>query len=65
MQRARTEGEAKRLMERMESSLREAALKVMENASSEKGHIPPIMTAETNPFPYRVVIGEVVWGGTR
>lgn len=59
MQRARTEGEAQRLRSKMEASLRAAAFKVVDLAGGEKDHIPPITTTDTNPFPYRIVVGEV------
>lgn len=59
MFRARSEGEAERLRRRMEKSLREAAFRIIELAGGEKDHIPPITTADANPFPYRIVVGEV------
>ena len=43
-------------------SLMEAAMKVIEIASEHKDHIPPITTAEENPFPYTI---EVMGSGGR
>lgn len=59
MQRSRNEAEAERLRSKMEASLRAAAFRVVELAGGEKDHIPPITTTDTNPFPYRIVVGDV------
>ncbi|KAK0354448.1 hypothetical protein LTR94_012469 [Friedmanniomyces endolithicus] len=53
---ARSEPEAARNRRVMERSLQEAAMRVVEVVDGEKGHIPPITTNESNPFPYQIVI---------
>lgn len=56
---ANTRGvEGERVMERVEASLRDAAMAVMEIAGREKEHIPVITTADANPFPYEITLGE-------
>ncbi|KAF2484648.1 autophagy-related protein [Neohortaea acidophila] len=41
----------------MEKSLQEAVMRVIDVANSEKGHIPPITSTETNPFPFQILVG--------
>lgn len=41
---------------RCAKSLRAAAMDVLRFTGEEKGHIPPITSAETNPFPYEIVL---------
>ncbi|TKA78592.1 hypothetical protein B0A55_03874 [Friedmanniomyces simplex] len=53
---ARSEPEAARNRRVMEGSLQEAAMKVVAVVNREKGHIPPITTNESNPFPYQIVV---------
>ncbi|KAK5706724.1 hypothetical protein LTR97_001714 [Elasticomyces elasticus] len=53
---ARSEPEAERNRRVMESSLQKAAMKVVTTVNEEKGHIPPITTNESNPFPYQIVV---------
>ncbi|SMQ53091.1 unnamed protein product [Zymoseptoria tritici ST99CH_1A5] len=62
----RSEGERERMRRVMEKGLREAVMRVVEVVNAERGHIPPITTNETNPFPFRVVVeerGGEGWGG--
>ena len=40
----------------MENMLQKAALKILAVANRDKDHIPPIMTTDANPFPYRIVL---------
>ena len=40
----------------MEKMLRKAAFKIVTTVNKEKDHIPPIMTSDTNPFPYEIVL---------
>lgn len=37
-------------------SLRSAVLSIVKFAGAQKAHIPPITSAETNPFPYEITI---------
>ncbi|KAK3117553.1 hypothetical protein LTR53_000979 [Teratosphaeriaceae sp. CCFEE 6253] len=53
---ARSEPEAARNRSVMESSLQEAAMKVVTIVNQKRGHIPPITTNESNPFPYQISI---------
>ena len=53
---ARSEVEAGRNKKAMEKSLQEAAMKVVSLVNAERGHIPPITTNETNPFPYQILV---------
>jgi len=40
----------------MESSLQKAAMKIVTIVNSDKDHIPPILTSEQNPFPYKILV---------
>lgn len=40
----------------MENMLQKAAMKVLSIVNSDKDHIPPITTSDSNPFPYRIVL---------
>jgi len=53
---ARGELEAARNRSAMESSLQEAAIKVVTIVNQERQHIPPITTSESNPFPYQISV---------
>ena len=53
---ARGEIEAGRNRRRMERSLQEAAMKVVNTVNGHKSHIPPITTNEANPFPYQILV---------
>lgn len=53
---ARSEAEASRNRRVMEKSLQKAAMKVVTLVNAERGHIPPITTTETNPFPFQVLV---------
>lgn len=60
----KTEVDAEKVREAMETSLQKAALKIVSVASEERDHIPPITTSETNPFPFQININakEQGWG---
>ncbi|KAF2719615.1 DUF1649-domain-containing protein [Polychaeton citri CBS 116435] len=53
---SRNETEATRNRRIMERELRKAALKVLSICARDKGHIPPITTNDSNPFPYQIVV---------
>jgi hypothetical protein len=40
----------------MAKSLEKAAHKIISIVNRDKDHIPPITTAEANPFPYHIVV---------
>lgn len=40
----------------MESSLQKAAMKIVAVVNRDKDHIPPIVTSEQNPFPYKILV---------
>ena len=40
----------------MESSLQKAAMKIVAIVNRDKDHIPPIVTNEQNPFPYKILV---------
>jgi autophagy-related protein 101 len=42
----------------MEKSLHNAAMKVITTVNRDKDHIPPILTGETNPFPYQITVNQ-------
>ena len=50
----------------MGRSLEKAAGQVVQIVNSQREHIPPITTAESNPFPYdlKIKMGSVAGGGT-
>jgi autophagy-related protein 101 len=52
----RTDSEARKVREAMQSTLQKTALKVIKIVNEEKDHIPPITTTEMNPFPYTIVV---------
>lgn len=52
----KTDTDAAKVLEAMETSLQKAALKVVSVASEERDHIPPITTSESNPFPFQINI---------
>ncbi|RMX85406.1 hypothetical protein D0869_03856 [Hortaea werneckii] len=62
---ARSETEAARNKTSMETSLQKAAMKVVTLVNAERGHIPPITTNETNPFPYQILVNPRTDGWTR
>ncbi|RMY11936.1 hypothetical protein D0867_07924 [Hortaea werneckii] len=62
---ARSEMEAARNKTSMETSLQKAAMKVVTLVNAERGHIPPITTNETNPFPYQILVNPRTDGWTR
>jgi autophagy-related protein 101 len=43
----------------MEMSLQKSALKIIDIVNSDMEHIPPILTTEANPFPYRIIVNPV------
>jgi autophagy-related protein 101 len=40
----------------MSKSLEKAAHKIIAIVNRDKDHIPPITTADANPFPYQIVV---------
>lgn len=40
----------------MESSLLKAAMKIVSIVNRDKDHIPPILTSDQNPFPYKILV---------
>ncbi|KAK4918056.1 hypothetical protein LTR28_013201, partial [Elasticomyces elasticus] len=40
----------------MEKSLEKTAFKIITIVNRDRGHIPPITTTETNPFPYQILV---------
>ena len=48
--------ECAKVRKAMENMLQKAALKILAVANRDKDHIPPIMTTDANPFPYRIVL---------
>ena len=53
---ARSEPEAVRNRRQMESQLQKAAMEIVTIMDRDRGHIPPITTNETNPFPYQILV---------
>lgn len=49
-------GNAQALARKSVKSLRRAIMAVVALAGEEKEHIPPITSAENNPFPYEIVV---------
>lgn len=54
--RPKTETEKIKVRHAMESSLRKAAMKIVAIVNQDKDHIPPILTSEQNPFPYKILV---------
>ncbi|GAM85914.1 hypothetical protein ANO11243_039240 [Dothideomycetidae sp. 11243] len=52
----RTDTEVVKARRAMESSLSLAVRKVVDVVNRERGHIPPITTNESNPFPYQILV---------
>ncbi|KAK4214551.1 DUF1649 domain-containing protein [Rhypophila decipiens] len=52
----RTESERVKVRQATESTLRKTVMKTLTLANTNKDHIPPITTAESNPFPYQINI---------
>lgn len=40
----------------MERQLQKAAMRIIGIVNRERGHIPPITTNESNPFPYQILV---------
>lgn len=40
----------------MEKSLQKTAMKIINIVNRDKAHIPPITEADTNPFPYQILV---------
>ncbi|WPH00833.1 Hypothetical protein R9X50_00366300 [Acrodontium crateriforme] len=53
---ARNEADAARNRQLMEASLQKAAMTIVSVVNKERKHIPPITTADTNPFPYQILV---------
>ncbi|KAI0024643.1 DUF1649-domain-containing protein [Xylariomycetidae sp. FL0641] len=54
----RTETERAKVRKAMEQTLQATALKIMTCVGAHKDHIPPITTAEANPFPYQIYVNQ-------
>lgn len=62
----RSESEAVKARRAMETSLLRTAMKIVNIVNRDRGHIPPITTSESNPFPYLVLVNPRSEGwGTR
>lgn len=57
--------ERAKVRQAMETMLLKTAMKIVSTVNREKEHIPPIMTSQTNPFPYQISINPKGdgWGG--
>ena len=53
---ARSETEASRNRKQMEKQLQDATMKIVKIVNRDRGHIPPITTNESNPFPYHILV---------
>lgn len=47
----------------MESTLLTTVMKIITSVNTHKEHIPPILTTETNPFPYSITVNQNNNGG--
>ncbi|KAI5819883.1 autophagy-related protein [Pyronema omphalodes] len=66
-QGGRGEAERAKVRRQIEDQLRSTILKIITLAGTEKLHIPPIHTADSNPFPYDILItqkGDIAGGNT-
>jgi len=54
--RPRSEAERIKVRRAMESSLQKAAMKIVAIVNKDKDHIPPILTSDQNPFPYKILV---------
>ncbi|KAI2642704.1 DUF1649-domain-containing protein [Xylaria nigripes] len=54
----RTESERAKVRRAMEQTLLTTAMKIVTLVNSNKDHIPPITTSETNPFPYQISVNQ-------
>ncbi|KAF2418014.1 DUF1649-domain-containing protein [Tothia fuscella] len=52
----RTESDRIKVRQAMEKSLQKTAMKIVNIVNKNKDHIPPITVAETNPFPYQILV---------
>ncbi|KAK4992031.1 hypothetical protein LTR50_001427 [Elasticomyces elasticus] len=52
----RTESDSQKVRNAMEKSLEKTAFKIVTIVNRDRGHIPPITTTETNPFPYQILV---------
>lgn len=52
----KTEQEKRKVRQAMEKSLSKTCLKIINIVNREKDHIPPITEADTNPFPYSIIV---------
>ncbi|KAL9055960.1 MAG: hypothetical protein Q9162_003256 [Coniocarpon cinnabarinum] len=50
------DGDAEALVRKSVKSLRKAMMDVIQTSGDEKEHIPPITSADTNPFPFEIII---------
>ncbi|EFX02711.1 duf1649 domain containing protein [Grosmannia clavigera kw1407] len=54
----RTESERAKVRQAMESTLLAAVMKIVTSVNAHKDHIPPITTADSNPFPYQINVNQ-------
>ncbi|OTB04952.1 hypothetical protein M426DRAFT_320258 [Hypoxylon sp. CI-4A] len=54
----RTESERAKVRKAMEQTLLTTALKIVTCVNTNKDHIPPITTSESNPFPYQINVNQ-------
>ncbi|KAF2093883.1 DUF1649-domain-containing protein [Rhizodiscina lignyota] len=52
----RTETDVIKVRRAMEKSLQKTTMKIIDIVNRDKGHIPPITTTESNPFPYQILV---------
>lgn len=52
----KNEREKRQVRQAMEKSLSKTCLKIINIVNKEKDHIPPITEADTNPFPYQILV---------
>jgi len=52
----RTDTEVAKVRRAMEKSLHKTAMSIINIVNREMDHIPPILTTETNPFPYLIIV---------
>jgi len=48
--------EVAKVRQAMEKSLHKTAMSVINIVNREFDHIPPILTTDTNPFPYQILV---------
>ncbi|ETS80574.1 hypothetical protein PFICI_08103 [Pestalotiopsis fici W106-1] len=54
----KTESERAKVRKAMEQTLLTTVMKIITNVNQHKDHIPPILTSESNPFPYQINVNQ-------